>query len=120
MNSQSRDILLYISLSLLGFYLLLSHLIELSAKQEETWPHPAITIPGSKDARIVEDANRNLATVLGYKVHREPWLWPDSVRMKHGLIAGGTGAGKSTFLENLIVQDLNQSINGSPMPHVTS
>src|SRR5437879_9253074 len=48
----------------------------------------------------------------------EPWLWPDSVRMKHGLIAGGTGAGKSTFLENVIAQDLNRRFDGRPMPMI--
>ena len=56
--------------------------------------------------------------MLGYNVHKEPWLWPDSVRLKHGVIVGGTGAGKSTFLENIIAQDLNRSFGGRKMPMI--
>ena len=62
-------------------------------KREENWPHPAIPVAGSKDAEIVRRAGEDGATVLGYNVHKEPWLWPDIVRMKHGVIVGGTGAG---------------------------
>ena len=56
--------------------------------------------------------------VLGYNVHKEPWLWPDSVRIKHGVIAGGTGAGKTTFLENIIAQDLQRRFGDRPMPMI--
>jgi hypothetical protein len=65
---------------------------------------------GIKDAEMVRDANQSGATLLGYNVHKEPWLWPDTVRMKHGVIVGGTGAGKSTFLENIIAQDLTRRL----------
>jgi hypothetical protein len=117
-NAQCLEIFLDFAVCVFGLALVLSHLIGRRARREETWPHPAITVSGSKDARIVEEANRNQATVLGYNVHREPWLWPDSVRMKHGIIAGGTGAGKSTFLENIIAQDLNRRFDGRPMPMI--
>jgi hypothetical protein len=117
-NAQCLEIFLDLAVSLFGLVPVLSHLIGRRAKREENWPHPAITIPGNKDPSIVENANRNQATVLGYNVHREPWLWRDSVRMKHGVIAGGTGAGKSTFLENIIAQDLNRRFNGRPMPMI--
>jgi len=117
-NAQCLEIFLDFAVCVFGLALVLSHLIGRRARREETWPHPAITVSGSKDARIVKDANRNQATVLGYNVHREPWLWPDSVRMKHGIIAGGTGAGKSTFLENIIAQDLNRRFDGHAMPMI--
>jgi type IV secretory pathway TraG/TraD family ATPase VirD4 len=51
-------------------------------------------------------------------VRKEPWLWPDSVRVKHGVIVGGTGAGKSTFLENIIAQDLTRRLGARRMPMI--
>jgi type IV secretory pathway TraG/TraD family ATPase VirD4 len=70
------------------------------------------------DTRIVTDAHNNGATLLGYNVHKEPWLWPDAVRIKHGVIVGGTGAGKSTFLENIIAQDLTRHFGARKMPMI--
>jgi len=40
---------------------------------------------------------------------------PDAVRIKHGVIVGGTGAGKSTFLENIIAQDLTRRFGARKM-----
>ena len=67
---------------------------------------------------MVRDANQDGATLLGYNVHKEPWLWPDTVRMKHGVIVGGTGAGKSTFLENIIAQDMTRRFGARRMPMI--
>jgi adenylylsulfate kinase-like enzyme len=38
--------------------------------------------------------------------------------MKHGVIVGGTGAGKSTFLENIIAQDLTRRFGARKMPMI--
>ena len=38
--------------------------------------------------------------------------------MKHGVLVGGTGAGKSTTLMNIIRQDLNRVHNGRKMPMI--
>jgi hypothetical protein len=38
--------------------------------------------------------------------------------MKHGVIAGGTGAGKTTFLENIVAQDLQRRFGDRPMPMI--
>jgi len=113
-NSQCLEVFLDLAICLFGIALVLPHFIGRRTRREEMWPHPAVTIPGARDAAIVEGANRNDATVLGYNVHREPWLWPDSVRIKHGVIAGGTGAGKTTFLENVVAQDLRRRFGGRP------
>ena len=51
-------------------------------------------------------------------MHKEPWRWPDAVRIKHGVIVGGTGAGKSTFLENVIAQDLVRRFGTRKMPMI--
>jgi hypothetical protein len=117
-SDQCLEIFLDLVIGIFGIALLLSHFIGRREKREEMWPHPAVSIPGAKDAAIVEAAIRNEATVLGYNVHKEPWLWPDSVRIKHGVIAGGTGAGKTTFLENIIAQDLQRRFGDRPMPMI--
>jgi hypothetical protein len=117
-NDQCLEIFLDCAILFFGGGLIAAHLISRRRKREENWPHPAIAIPASKDARIVHDARRDAATLLGYSVHKEPWLWPDAVRIKHGVIVGGTGAGKSTFIENIIAQDLTRRFGTRKMPMI--
>lgn len=117
-NSQCLEVLLYGAVLVFGGGMVLAQLLGRRKRREENWPHPAILIRGSKDSATVRDAQQGAATVIGYNVHQEPWLWPDSVRMKHGVIVGGTGAGKSTFLENIIAQDLNRSFGVRRMPMI--
>jgi len=117
-NSQCLEIFLDLTIGFFGLVLFLSHFIGRREKKEENWPHPAIVVPGGRDARVLQDANRNHATVLGYNVHGDPWLWPDEVRTKHGAIAGVTGAGKTTFFENIVAQDLNRRFGDRRMPMI--
>jgi hypothetical protein len=117
-NSQCLEVFLDCAVSFFGGGLVLAHFIGRKKKREEHWPHPPLLIPARRDEVIVRKANQTGATVLGYDVHGKPWLWPDSVRMKHGVIAGGTGAGKTTFLRNIIAQDLNRRFGDQPMPMI--
>jgi hypothetical protein len=117
-NSQCLEIFLDGAILFFGGGLVVAQLVGQRKKREENWPHPAILVPGSKDAEIVRRANQDGATVLGYNVHKEPWLWPDIVRMKHGVIVGGTGAGKSTFLENIVAQDVTRRFGARRMPMI--
>jgi hypothetical protein len=117
-NSQCLEIFLDCAILFFGGGLVVAQLVGRRKKREENWPHPAIPVPGSKDAKIVRRASEDGATVLGYNVHKEPWLWPDIVRMKHGVIVGGTGAGKSTFLENIVAQDVNRRFGPRRMPMI--
>ena len=117
-NGQCLELFMDIAVVFFGGGLVLAHFIGRREKREEHWPHPAVFIPSKKDAGIVRAAHRDGATLLGYTVHREPWLWPDAVRMKHGVIVGGTGAGKSTFLRNIISQDLNRRFGSRRMPMI--
>jgi type IV secretory system conjugative DNA transfer VirD4/TraG family protein len=117
-NAQCFEIFLYGAILFFGGGLIIAQLIGRRKKREENWPHPAIVVKTSKDAEMVRDANQSGATLLGYNVHKEPWLWPDMVRMKHGVIVGGTGAGKSTFLENIIAQDMTRRFGARRMPMI--
>ena len=117
-NDQCLEILIYLAVAFLASGLSFAHLVGRRRKREANWPHPAILISTTKDSKILRSANQTGATLLGYNVHKEPWLWPDAVRMKHGVIVGGTGAGKSTFLENIIAQDLTRHFGARRMPMI--
>jgi len=117
-NDQCLEIFLDCAIVFFGGGLLTAHFAGRRQKREENWPHPAIAVPTAMDARIVTDAHESDSTLLGYNVHKEPWLWPDAVRIKHGVIVGGTGAGKSTFLENIIAQDLTRRFGTRKMPMI--
>jgi hypothetical protein len=117
-NSQCLEIFLDCAILFFGGGLAVAQLVGRRKKREENWPHPTILVSGSKDAKIVRRANQDGASVLGYNVHKEPWLWPDIVRVKHGVIVGGTGAGKSTFLENIVAQDVNRRFGARRMPMI--
>ncbi len=117
-NNQCLEIFLYSAILFFGGGLIAVQLVGRKKKREENWPRPAVVIPASRDAKVVRDASKAGATLLGYNVHKEPWLWPDVVRMKHGVIVGGTGAGKSTFLENIIAQDMTRRFGARRMPMI--
>ena len=117
-NDQCLEIFLYGAIVFFGGGLIVAQLVGRRKKREENWPRPASVVKASKDAEMVRDANQSGATLLGYNVHKEPWLWLDTVRMKHGVIVGGTGAGKSTFLENIIAQDLTRRFGARRMPMI--
>ncbi len=70
-SDQCLEIFLDLVIGIFGIALLLSYFIGRREKREEMWPHPAVTIPGAKDAAVVEAAICKEATVLGYNVHKE-------------------------------------------------
>ncbi|HEY1253373.1 MAG TPA: type IV secretory system conjugative DNA transfer family protein [Terracidiphilus sp.] len=117
-NDQCLEIFLDCAILFFGGGLIVAHFAGQRQKREDNWPHPAVVVPTAMDARIATDAHNHGATLLGYNVHRETWLWPDAVRIKHGVIVGGTGAGKSTFLENIIAQDLTRRFGERKMPMI--
>jgi type IV secretory pathway VirB4 component len=55
--------------------------------------------------------------VLGYDVHRKPWLWPDATRVLQSVVFGATGSGKTTLLKNIITQDLFRTVGPSNDRH---
>jgi type IV secretory pathway TraG/TraD family ATPase VirD4 len=117
-NQQCLELFLYIVLGLFGAGLVLRHYITRKRRREENWPHPALAVSSRLDDRHLKAARDAEATLLGYTVHNEPWQWPDVIRIKHGVLVGGTGAGKSTTLMNIIRQDMNRIYNGRRMPMI--
>lgn len=115
-NSQCLELFLDFAVVLFGTGLIFSDFVGRRRRREESWPHFPLHIPAEVDEKNLARAREEGSTLLGYNVHGEPWFWPDSVRLKHGVIAGGTGAGKTTFLQSIIVQDLNRTFHGKRMP----
>jgi hypothetical protein len=85
---------------------LIWHFATLRHRREENWPHPPLYVGQARDRKASQAAFDQKAIVLGYNVHGEPWLWPDSVRVMQSVVFGATGSGKTTLLKNIITQDL--------------
>jgi hypothetical protein len=117
-NEQCLEIFMDFAVLFFGGGLVIAQLAGRRTKREENWPHPPVSVSGARDRSVARNANDNASTLLGYNVHREPWLWSDDVRMKHGIVVGGTGVGKSTFLENIIAQDLGRTFGNRKMPMI--
>lgn len=93
------------------------HLLALKARRENRWPHSPLFVPLLQDQHHVQRAFSQNAIVLGYNVHRQPWLWPDEVRVMQALLAGQSGAGKTTLLRNIIIQDVRRKAGTRQNPH---
>jgi DNA segregation ATPase FtsK/SpoIIIE-like protein len=87
------------------------------SRREREWPHPSLAIPRRRDERIIKEAWRQNAVVLGYDIHGQPWYWPDRVRVMQGIVLGMTGTGKTTLLRNIISQDLARVVGPPADPH---
>ncbi len=103
---QLLEVALYLLFVLVGTSVIVWHIATIRRRREESWPHPAIFIADRRDRRNLTEAFRQEAIVLGYNVHGEPWLWPDSTRVLQSVVFGATGCGKTTLLKNIISQDV--------------
>ena len=77
----------------------------LRKRREANWPHPPLFVSHESDRKAVREAYQQNSIVLGYNVHREPWLWSDGTRVMQSVVFGATGSGKTTLLKNIITQD---------------
>jgi hypothetical protein len=93
------------------------HVVTLPRRRETTWPHPPLFISAERDRKAVEAAHNQNAIVLGYDVHRRPWLWTDATRVMQSVVFGATGSGKTTLLKNIITQDLFRLLGPSNNRH---
>jgi Type IV secretory system Conjugative DNA transfer len=97
---------LYFLFASIGCISVAWYVITLPRRLETTWPHPPLYISPERDRNAVQCAYDQNAIVLGYDVHRKPWLWPDATRVMQSVVFGATGSGKTTLLKNIITQDL--------------
>ena len=110
-DRQCEEFLCYFTILALGIFCGGWLIATARSRREQEWPHPYLTIPPRRDARICRKAWRENSVVLGYDVHGKPWLWPDRIRVLQGLVLGLTGMGKTTLLKNIITQDLMRVID---------
>jgi type IV secretory system conjugative DNA transfer VirD4/TraG family protein len=101
---------LYFLFASIGSISIAWYLITLPRRRETTWPHPPLYISPHTDREAVQSAYDQNAVVLGYDVHRKPWLWSDATRVMQSVVFGATGSGKTTLLKNIITQDLFRTI----------
>jgi hypothetical protein len=116
-SRQIEEISLYLVISTVGAGTATWLLATRRSRREREWPHPPLVISPKRDERSTRHAWSQDAVVLGYDVHRQPWLWPDKVRVMQGIVLGMTGGGKTTLLRNIITQDLARVVGPSEGPH---
>ena len=114
---QIEELALYFVFTVLCGGALLWWLFTGHSRRESEWPHRSLVISPRRDQRILRNAWKDNAVVLGYDIHGKPWLWPDRIRVMQGIALGMTGAGKSTLLTNIISQDLERVVGPPDDPH---
>ena len=92
------------------------HFTTVKRRMEDRWPHPPIYIPPMKDYANVRQAHEENAVITGHDIYGKPRHWPDSIRVMQAILFGMLGAGKSTFLRNIIIQDAQRWV-GEPGNH---
>ena len=114
---QVAELASYFVIALTGFYSAAYLLVTKRSRRENQWPHPPLVILPKADQRAVQQAWNQNAVVLGYDIHRTPWLWSDRARVMQGIVLGMTGSGKTTLLRNIITQDLSRMVGPADAPH---
>jgi hypothetical protein len=108
--SQLIEASLYLLFATIGTAAVIWHFATIRRRREAVWPHPPLYISPEKDRKAVQSAYDQNAIVLGYDVHRKPWLWPDATRVMQSVVFGATGSGKTTLLKNIITQDVFRTV----------
>ena len=103
--AQLIEFSLYALYGLIGAISLTWYMATLRRRREANRPHPPVFVSQERDRKAIRDAHRQNSIVLGYNVHREPWLWSDATRVMQSVVFGATGSGKTTLLKNIITQD---------------
>ena len=104
-SAQLIEFSLYVLYGLISAISLSWYIATLRKRREANWPHPPLFVSHEGDRNAVRAAYQQNSIVLGYNVHREPWLWSDATRVMQSVVFGATGSGKTTLLKNIITQD---------------
>ncbi len=115
--AQLIELSLYALYGLVSAASLMWYFVTLRRRREANWPHPPLFVSQAKDRKAVAAAYNQNSIVLGYNVHREPWLWSDATRVMQSIVFGATGSGKTTLLKNIITQDVFRVVGPPDDPH---
>jgi hypothetical protein len=110
---QVAELASYLGIGILGLGGLTAFLLTQKSRREKQWPHAPMVITRKRDEEQVRRAWRNNSVVLGPDIHGKPWHWSDRTRVMQAIVLGMTGSGKTTFLKNVISQDITRVV-GSP------
>jgi hypothetical protein len=95
-----------------SLWLIVRYLWTYTTKRIKSWPRVPAYIPPHRDRGNVEKAFEENAIVLGHD-HKQPCLWTDEVRRMQAILLGAPGAGKTTVLRNIIVQDIQRVVGNT-------
>jgi len=113
---QMTEIAGYLVLLALGGFFAIWYPATARSRREKEWPHPPLIVKPVIDDRNCRNAWPEDSVVLGYDIHRKPFLWSDRTRVMQGIVLGMTGMGKTTLLTNIISQDLARVIETADGP----
>jgi hypothetical protein len=116
-SRQLAEFFTYLIIGVSAFTVALVLSVTRRSRREREWPHPALAISHQRDAKIIKEAWKRNAVVLGYDIHGQPWSWPDQVRVMQAIVLGMTGTGKTTLLRSIISQDLARVVGPREDPH---
>ena len=116
-SRQLAEFFTYLIIGVSAFTVALVLSVTRRSRRERGWAHPAMAISHQRDAKIIKEAWKRNAVVLGYDIHGQPWSWPDQVRVMQAIVLGMTGTGKTTLLRSIISQDLARVVGPREDPH---
>src|SRR5258708_36742358 len=80
------------------------------AKIAAMWPPIKPRIDANRDAQLVERAETNASTFLGYEPDAKPVFWSKEKRTWQTITSGQSGSGKTTLLEQSLQQAIKPGV----------
>jgi hypothetical protein len=105
---QAIVLLLWLSLPVAYLIIVCGYHLTLPKKLVKQWPKPALHVPRSVDAKAIKTAQKDGSTLIGFEHDLTPVFWTTSQRALQANLPGQSGAGKTTFILNIIDQDIQR------------